>query len=95
MNVCVTQQLANMEVPARTQMVGMNAPALQHGPGTAVITGIFYVNIKEGPAVFLFEWLKRESKLTVLLSKLQFHSMRTMPTYGVGLLSFKATNSKC
>ena len=36
MNVCVAQQLAKMEVPAITQMVDMNAPALQHGPGTAV-----------------------------------------------------------
>ena len=28
--------LANMEVDAITQMVDMNAPALQHGPGTAM-----------------------------------------------------------
>ena len=49
MNVCVAQQLANIEATAITQMVGLNAPALQHGPVTAV-KQVYLMCLLKGPA---------------------------------------------
>ena len=48
--------------------------------GDSCETGIFYVPINKVLLGF-FEWLKRESMLTVPFSKLLFHNMRTLPIF--------------